>query len=101
MIMAWDCFSQALVDYGAKVNDEDDSGMTPLLSLMTWLDWYGGLEMGGERHIKQLVSQGANINHTDHAGWTALHFAAKGLRVFPACCSPAGFTGGRSACANQ
>lgn len=80
MIMSWDCFSQALIDYGAMVDDEDDSGMTPLRSLMTWFDWYGGFEQGGERHIRQLVSYGANINHKDPDGWTVLHHVARGLQ---------------------
>ena len=57
----------ALITIGANVNETDDSGMTPLTYAATW---------GNANALAILLENGADVNHKDKVGDTALHEVA-------------------------
>ena len=59
----------ALITIGANVNETDDSGMTPLTYAATW---------GNANAIAILLENGADVNHKDKVGDTALHEVCRG-----------------------
>jgi len=59
----------ALITIGANVNETDDSGMTPLTYAATW---------GNANALAILLENGADVNHKDKVGDTALHEVCRG-----------------------
>ena len=59
----------ALITIGANVNETDDSGMTPLTYATTW---------GNANAMAILLENGADVNHKDKVGDTALHEVCRG-----------------------
>ena len=59
----------ALITIGANVNETDDSGMTPLTYAATW---------GNANAMAILLENGADVNHKDKVGDTALHEVCRG-----------------------
>lgn len=59
---------QMLVDFGAKINLPDDSGLTPL---------FYAIEVGKNDNVKVLIENGADLNHKNNAGINPLYFAKR------------------------
>jgi ankyrin repeat protein len=59
-----DCFINY---YISQKNDRIDGGKTPLMISCIFNNFYS---------VNQLITNGANINHMDNQGLTALHYAA-------------------------
>ncbi len=58
---------EALLDAGAKLEQVDDDGITPL----------GWAAIGGRLEVtRALIARGANLNHVDKKGYTPLLYAA-------------------------
>jgi hypothetical protein len=52
----------------------DRDGRSPLMR---------GVIVGNYEVVRTLLRHGADVNAQDKAGWTALHFAAQGMRFIP------------------
>ena len=59
----------ALITIGWNANETDDSGMTPLTYAATW---------GNANAMAILLENGADVNHKDKVGDTALHEVCRG-----------------------
>lgn len=58
---------QTILDLGADVNMENSEGQSPLLR---------AAQFGLNNILRVLLEQGANVNHVDHDGLSALHWVA-------------------------
>lgn len=70
----------ALLEHGADVNAENKAGDTPLIYLAA----SGYSQFSLQQFINSmnlLIKNGANINHQDHSGLTALMITAKGCGI--------------------
>ncbi|KAL3458362.1 ankyrin repeat-containing domain protein [Aspergillus heterothallicus] len=59
----------ALLSHGAVIECETDKGFTPLIA--------ASLYPGHPRVVKHLLEHGADTDHSESDGWTALHFSSR------------------------
>lgn len=77
MIKSYDVCTRTLVEYGARIDEEDCDGCTPLLDVIFNCSWEGFIAHGGMEQVKLLVELGADVNHRDDIGRTSLHYAVQ------------------------
>lgn len=65
-----------LLDHGANIHAEVESGMTSLMSATGWTYSPGAKDTGQLEMVSCLLDYGVDIHQTSHSGLTALHCAA-------------------------
>ena len=63
-----------LLDHGADINEPCNTGIIPLQGVILNDETSERIQI---KCMELLLARGANINHQDKGGWTALHFAAE------------------------